>query len=483
MKKINNYIRFVFFVGIAINIVFTGCRKEQIYTGDDAQLQFSKELITFDTVFTTIGSVTRVLKVLNPHKNTIKTDISLLGGNTSSFSVNVDGVSGTSFKDIEIRGKDSIFIFIKVNLNPNAQNMPMIIADTLAFFTNGNRQNVELVACGEDAIFLVSNDTLVNEKGEFIMCVNIVAESGETITWTKDKPYVIYGAAMVRPNAKLIIEAGTRIYLHKKAMIWVYGGCIHVNGTKEDSVVFQGDRRSEAYERDFSQWDRIWICEGKNDNIINYAVIKNAFIGIQAEIFEKDLGNKLILTNTEIRCSEFCNFLGKGYTVEAYNNIFSNSAKYCVALQQGGNYTFINNTIYNQYSYSPVRTAPAVLFSNYYMPDITTIIPGNFQCRFINNIVYGNKEIELDCGIKKDVNFELYVENCLIKTKQSVLDKFTSHSNIILNKDPSLEDIKIYDFRLKADSPCKGAGKITTEVQQDITGAVRNSPPSIGAYE
>ena len=162
MKNKNKYIQFILFVGITASVVFTGCRKEPIYTGDDAQLQFSGdirngELITFDTVFTTIGSVTRVLKVLNPHKNTIKTDISLLGGNVSNFSVNVDGVSGTAFKDVEIRGKDSIFIFVKVNLNPNAQNSPMVIADTLAFFTNGNRQNVELVACGEDAIFIVPN--------------------------------------------------------------------------------------------------------------------------------------------------------------------------------------------------------------------------------------------------------------------------------------------------------------------------------------
>jgi len=487
MKNKNRHIRLVIFAGIAAGIVFAGCRKDQIYKGDNAQLQFSGDirnggLITFDTVFTTIGSVTRVLRVLNPYKNTIKTDISLLGGNVSYYSINVDGISGTSFKDVEIRGKDSIFIFVKVNLNPNAQNSPMVVADTLVFFTNGNRQNVELVACGEDAIFIVPNRVITDDTGKIIMRYNIVAEEGKQVTWTKDKPYVIYGCAVIDSVAKLTIEAGTRIYLHKKAMIWVYPeGCIHVNGTKDEPVVFQGDRRSEAYERDYAQWDRIWICEGKNDNIINYAVIKNANVGIQAEIFEKDMGNKLILTNTEIRCSEIYNFLGRGYTVEAYNNIFSNSATRCVSLQQGGNYTFINNTIYNQYF--TVRTEPAVFFSNYYMPDITTIFMGNFQCSFINNIVYGNITNELGCSITKDADFKLYVENCLIKTDQKALENFTTYSNLILNKDPSVENFKDYNFRLKSDSPCKGAGKATTQVQQDITGATRSNPPSIGAYE
>ena len=482
MKNRNNYIRTILFWVLIVGIAFTSCRKDTVYTGD-VQLQFSEELITFDTVFTTIGSVTRMLKVINPHKNTIKTDIRLLAGNASCFSVNVDGESGTVFQDVEIRGKDSIFIFIKVNLTKNLQSMPMVIADTLAFLTNGNRQNMQLLACGEDANFIVPKYIYAGQ-----IPYNIVAETGQTVTWKKDKPYVIYGYAVVDSGATLNIEAGTRIYLHKGAGMWVYmEGCLHVNGTKDEPVVFQGDRRSEAYERDFAQWDRIWICEGKQDNTINYAVIKNATIGIQAEVFEKNMGNKLILTNTEIRCSELYNFLGRGYTVEAYNNIFSNSAKSCVALVQGGNYTFINNTIYNQYSYQ--RTDPAVLFSNHYsfmnMEGGTTTILRPFSGVFTNNIVYGNLNKELTCGISNDAYFMLQVENCLIKTEQSVVDKFNTNLNNIFNIDPKLDSVKAYNFNLKSDSPCKGRGKITTipQVQQDITETVRNNPPSIGAYE
>ena len=479
--KIRNYcIKCVLFVGMAAGIMFAGCRKDVVDTGSDVKLRFSKEIISFDTVFTTIGSVTRVLKVFNPHQNTIKTDITLLAGNTSYFSVNVDGESGTVFKDVEIRGKDSIFIFIKVNLNPNAQNTPMVIADTLVFLTNGNRQNVELVACGEDAHFIVPNEEIRDDSGRLILRYNIVAEAGQTVTWTKDKPYVIYGYAAVDFAAKLNIEAGTRIYLHKGAGIWVMEGCIRVNGTKDEPVVFQGDRRSEADNRDFAQWGRIWICEGREDNIINYAVIKNAFIGIQAEVLINNLGNKLILTNTEIRNSQYAAFLGKSYTVEAYNNVFSNCEKFCVALLQGGNYTFINNTIYNQYPF--MRTTPAVLFSNYFMDGITMSGLGNFNGTFINNIVYGNKENELGCAISQSADFKLYVENCLIKAKDSLSDYFTTHSNIIWNENPLFDSIQNYDFRLKSNSPCKGKGK-PTHIQQDITGAIRNNPPSIGAYE
>ncbi|MDR2410000.1 MAG: hypothetical protein LBE13_18075 [Bacteroidales bacterium] len=484
MKKTNYSFRVILFAVMATNIIFLSCQKDKIYTKNDAKLYFSEEMITFDTVFTTIGSITKILTVSNPYKSTIKTDISLAGGAMSSFSINVDGISGRSFKDVEIHAKDSIFIFIKVNLDPNGETNPILIADTLTFFTNGNRQNVELIACGEDANFIIADNVLKDNDGNIIMNYKIIADEGENITWTKTKPYVIYGYAVINSNAKLTVEAGTQIYLHKQAGLWVYPeGCIHVNGTKDEPVVFQGDERKLANEYDFAQWDRIWICEGNNDNIINYAEIKNAFIGIQAEVLEKNMGNKLILTNTDIRCSQAYGFLGRGYSVDAYNNVISNCGNYCLSLVQGGNYNFINNTIYNQFS-SSQRTTPSVYFSNVYYPSATSSgIASDFKCHFINNIVYGRFQKELNLYSVSVTNFELYVDNCLLKTDQDVLDKASAHSNVLLNQDPKVQDVSKYNFALQNDSPCKSKGKKTAQVSEDITGVIRNDPPSIGAYE
>ncbi|MDR1458849.1 MAG: hypothetical protein LBI60_01350 [Bacteroidales bacterium] len=465
-------------------IVFISCHKNRIYTSDDAKLNFSEEILTFDTVFTTIGSITKVLKVSNPHKNTIKTDIGLVGGNISNFSVNVNGVSGSYFKDVEIHSKDSIFIFIKVNLNPNGQNQPILIVDTLAFFTNGNRQNVELLACGEDAHFIVPDVVLKDQNGAVMINYKVIAHERENIIWDNDKPYVIYGYAAIDSLAKLTIKAGTQIYLHKGAGLWVYsGGNIQVEGTKEEPVVFQGDRRNLADEKDLAQWDRIWICEGKDDNKIEYAIIKNAFIGIQAEILTKDMGNKLILKNTIIKNSQGYGLLGRGYRIDAFNNIISNCGNYCLSLVQGGIYNFINNTVYNQYSYS-TRTTPAVYFSNVYYPSVVSAgIASDFYCNFINNIVYGVQPNEFNLLTVSATKFELYVENCLIKTDQSILDNVTAHSDVILNQDPMLVNILENNFALLNNSPCKGKGKIVPQPQEDIIGAPRDAPPSIGAHE
>jgi hypothetical protein len=106
----------------------------------------------------------------------------------------------------------------------------------------------------------------------------IVAGAGETTVWTNDKPYVIYGWAAVDSLGKLIIEPGTRVYLHNGSGIWVYRfGNIHVNGTQEQPVLFRGDRLESWYNTDYAQWDRIWINEGSAENVIQHAIITNAY--------------------------------------------------------------------------------------------------------------------------------------------------------------------------------------------------------------
>lgn len=461
--------------GLLFTLVFSSCKKDDYYTKRDASLEFSQNTITFDTVFTTIGTITKKFTVYNPHKNTIKTNIVLIEGNSSHFSVNVDGVSGTSFTDVEIPAKDSIFIFVKANINPNNINGPILHVDELSFFTNGNRQKVELLACAENANFIIAD----RQVGS--IPYKIAANVNEHITWTKEKPYVIYGYAVVDSAAKLTIEEGTQIYIHKGGGLWVYiDGCLEVNGSKDNPVVFQGDRRSSAPKYDYAQWDRIWINEGSRDNKINYAVIKNAYIGIQVETLDREniTTNKLILSNSIIKCSEGIGFLGRKYNVDAYNNVISDCGSYCLALTQGGTYNFTHNTIYNQYAYS--RATPATYFSNYYIEN-NEILGENFFCNFINNIVYGNASKEFTYDVADGKTFSMQIENCLIKTETKELSGLT-YSDCIFNKNPLVSNIKEYDFSLQSNSPCKGNGK-STSVTEDITGTSRNNPPSIGAYE
>ena len=58
------------------------CKKDKLITNSSAQLEFSTDTIIFDTVFTQIGSITKVFKVYNPHEQAINiSSLELAGGN------------------------------------------------------------------------------------------------------------------------------------------------------------------------------------------------------------------------------------------------------------------------------------------------------------------------------------------------------------------------------------------------------------------
>ena len=105
--------KLLIFTLIMLSII--GCKKDNIeFEENDSPLSFSANEITFDTVFATIGSITKTLKVFNNNKYDLSTDISLRGITEANFRMNIDGVSGNNQKNIIIPAKDSIFIFIEV---------------------------------------------------------------------------------------------------------------------------------------------------------------------------------------------------------------------------------------------------------------------------------------------------------------------------------------------------------------------------------
>ena len=140
----------------------------------DAKLAFTVDTLYFDTVFTTIGTVTKSFRIKNPNNQFIKIDeITLAGGKSSVFRINVDGVPGTRFSDLEIAPRDSMFVFVEATLDPNETADILLIQDSILFLTNGNLQDIDLVAWGQDVHII---------RGGYL---------DEPVTWTNDKPYLI----------------------------------------------------------------------------------------------------------------------------------------------------------------------------------------------------------------------------------------------------------------------------------------------------
>jgi hypothetical protein len=477
---------------VAVNFLFSCVKDDIISTEPSYKLEFSTDTIIFDTVFTTVGSTTRYLKVYNRNQEKISiSQIQLAKGSTSQYQINVDGTPGISVNNIEIDSEDSLFIFIKVTVDPTNQNSPLIISDSIVFETNGNIQDVDLAAWGQDGHFFVGNKNIEGLSYPY----TIVAGEGETVNWEDDKPYVIYGWAVVDSTGILNIGPGCNIHFHQNSGLWVYrGGSIHVNGQLDSIVTFQGDRLEMEYRDLPGQWDRIWINESDVNSEFNYAVIKNGFIGIQAETAEEDMGNTLLLNNTVIQNMSLWGLFTVAYRVISTNSVYANCADKTLFLSVGGLYDFRHCTFANYWS-STVRLEPSFVISNNLIitdgdGNPVTLLGDLQNAYFGNCLIYGYNDEEIILSNNDQALFNYKFDHSILKTTLEISDPLY-YVDCQKNLDPLFEDYTEQDYRLDSLSPAINLGNIEIvngskiDITLDIDGNPRNTDdgPDLGAYE
>ncbi|MCK9617133.1 MAG: hypothetical protein M0R21_04795 [Lentimicrobiaceae bacterium] len=459
-----------------LSVFLFSCNKNDIIDDNPThQPAFSTDTVIFDTVFTTLGSSTRTLMVYNNYKNSLNIkSIHLMRGESSPFRINIDGNPALNVSDIEIAGKDSLYIFVKVTINPNNTDSPLIQSDSLLFETNGKTQYVKLVAWGQDAHFY--NNAIL----------------GSDYTFTAAKPHVIYGSFTVDSLYTLTIEAGAKVYFHNGAFLLVRrDGTLKVDGTKEQPIIFRGDRLEDEYANIPAQWDRIWLSPGSKNNRINYAVIINGTTGIQADTTGTSTEPTLVLDNTLIYNMGEVALLAQGSYVRASNSIFGNCGKGSVFLRFGGNYDFRHCTIGNYWNYT-VRQNEALVLNNYYYDTLGNEQPRDLANAYFGNcIIFGNQynEVLLDNG--KKAAFIYQFENCLMKTNINISNSLY-FNNCIKNEEPWFTDVEINDFALDTIvSAAVNKGNIAvinsafSDIRRDINGVYRiaDGAPDLGAYE
>lgn len=375
-----------------------GCGKVQFSDDPTLKLEFSSDTVLFDTVFTTIGSVTLPLKVYNRNQEALRIDeIALNGGSDSPFRVNIDGEIGPSVTDWPLLAEDSMWIFLEVTVDPNSEQTPFVIEDELRFNANGAEQSVSLIAWGQNAHFHGG----LNELNPLPTCDEV---------WTNDLPHVIYGIVEVEPGCKLTIEEGTQVHVHNGGGLLVYQSTLDVQGALGSEVVFQGDRLEDSYadvpgqwgiELDFqfeteygieevtAQRGGIWLYGGV-ECTMDYAILKNGTIGLQVDTTGTSTEPALDIRNTIIHNMSAYGMYAQGGTIDGFNNLFYDCGQSTAAFTLGGAYRLDHCTFANYWS-EGVRQAPSVLFTDWYED-----INGNIQVRslegsqFNNCIFWGN---------------------------------------------------------------------------------------------
>ena len=226
---------------VAYCLLLTSCKKDSFITDAYARLNITSDTLKYDTVFTTIGSITKSFKIINENNQKLRLGkVKLMGGSGSSFKMNVDGIATNETNDLDIAANDSIYVFVSVTINPNASNLPFIVSDSILISYNGNTRFVQLQSFGQNANFLRNK----------VITDNVV--------WTNNLPYVILGSIRVDTTATLTIQPGCRIYSHADAP-FIVDGTLTVNGTKTNNVVFAGDRLDDVYKDLPASWPGIYF--------------------------------------------------------------------------------------------------------------------------------------------------------------------------------------------------------------------------------
>lgn len=470
----------ILFVISFLGMLGTSCRKETFTTS--GALEFDRDTVMFDTVFTTLGSATRSFKVYNRHNENIRiSQIYLAGGEASKFRINMDGMSGRSFTDIEIAPNDSIWGFVEVTLDPNNLNTPLVVADSIVFVTNGVSQDIDLVAFGQDAYFHFPgpNDS------------TIVFDLSCNEHWHNDKPHVIYGFARVKKGCSLTMDPGTRVHIHRYSGIYVDEGSLYINGTQSDSVTIQGDRLELNYRNMPGQWEYIRLFKPAATTI-QHAIIKNGNMGIVADSFSLDGPNYEIF----IRNSQFLNFasagfFGRGSKVLLENCVLANAGQVAAGFLYGGNYRANNCTFANYYSYS-TRNTPCVVLNNYFKDENENIYTRNLdEATFQNCIIYGSNPSELEFDKADGGNFTYQFNYCLFRVKDDFdISDGVKFNSVLKNPtgDSLFVDYSVNNYHLRSSSPARNRGSLdflTPDTQNDLDGNSRtlDGIPDLGAYE
>ena len=498
---------------ISAVLLWRSCRNDFETTPSTGNLEFSKDTIFLDTVFSNIGSSTYNLKVYNRSSEDINIPSVRLGqGENSNYRLNVDGIPGKVFENVQIMAKDSIFIFIETTVDVTTQtnNTQFLYTDQIVFDSGANEQKVELVTLIQDAVFLFpekypdgTTETLnLGTAEEPLLIYGFFLDDSE-LTFTNDKPYVIYGYAAVAAGKTLNVQPGARIHFHSGSGILVANtASFKANGAPssdpelmENQIVFEGDRLEPSFSDIPGQWGTIWLTNGSTNNELSYTTIKNGIVGLLMEGNDGD--RTLTLNNVEIYNSSNVGLLARTGDVYAENMVIANAGQSVLACSLGGRYTF-NHCTFGNYWVNSFRSFPSVTLDNFLQVSEGELLIADLEeANFNNCIIYGSEQRELGLAKEAGAAFNFNFNHSLIRFEDPQgnfegnpdynFSNASLYTSCTFNQDPSFQEVTLNNYNIETGT--SGAEDIadpsvSAQVPFDLSGILRSATaPDAGAYE
>jgi hypothetical protein len=452
--------RFILVMSASVVLLFfSNCKKDAATVSN---MSFSTDTLTFDTVFTTLGSTTQYFKVFNHSRQPLTINsIKLQQLQGTQYRINVDGISGTSFTNVQIPGRDSIYVFVEVTVNPNSAATPFVIIDNVNFTIGNTTETVFLQAFGQNAHF---------HYGEVIY-------SGHTETWNNDLPHVILGTnnipgVLVECGGTLNIKPGCKVLFQANSALFVEGTLNAISHVWHDSIIFRGVRLEQYYQDLPGQWFGIAFLRSNTciaQGNFNHCVINESQYGIYAggsaisnNASDFQGTEQMPVVNIEksiVSNSQYDAIYGFNANITAQNSLFYTSGDNLVKLGLGGIYNFTNCTMYNFGNAYVSHQNPILLLSN--VVTVTdannhnTYYPEPLTSNFTNCAIYGNLTNEITFSNFDNLDltrFNNSFKYCLLTTPADTLGFFTTvNTKNICNQNPLFKNASANNF-IPADS-------------------------------
>lgn len=442
--------------------LFSACIEDGVTTSPSAQPDFSTDTLKMGTFFTGQPTPTFRFTVRNHNDKIINISrIALREGR--SFRVNVDGLTGSSFSNVEIRPNDSIYVFVEATPAVNGATAPVRVTDHLDFTTNGVERSVVLTIDGQD----------------------VERRTGTVITsdtrWDSPVPYQIFDSLTVARGATLTLAPGTTLCFHDKAAFFVEGTLIS-EGTPEKPVNMTGDRTDNvvgdiSFDLMASQWVGLLFRPESRGNRLSHTVVRNTVSGVLADSL-----SQVSFLNCRLRNSAGYALAAYHADVEATGCEIADAASGALLLH-GGKAGLSQCTFANYYLFAALRGATVQLSHADDDTDDGSGLP-RLSARFTNSIVYG---LGTDLSMGDLDNTDVTFDHCLLK---SAGDDDSHFISILWDQDPLYHTVRedyIFDYRLQPGSPAAEAGApalMPAAAARDFYGVERlASAPSLGAYQ
>lgn len=455
--------------GLAILCVSQSCIEDDITTSPADQPEFSTDTLKMGAMFTDVDNPTFSFRVYNRHDKVINISSIRFRSENSVFRMNVDGLAGKSFNNIEIRPNDSIYVFVAATLPPNGNFKPTLTSDVIEFTTNGVIREVVVTAEGTDVERLYAHTISADTR------------------WEADRPRQIFDSLIVAPGATLTIDPGTRLYFHDGAYMNVHGTLI-TQGEPGRPVELTGDRTGNvvtdiSFDLMSRQWEGLYFSSTARNCRMEYTEVRNTWTGLTVDSTGTTSDPVLTLANCRLRNAAYNALNASHTTIHAYATEFAEAGYGAVSLT-GGDYRFIGCTFSNYYLFSAIM-GPLLRLSHVTPPDSDEATDAGaplLRAEIVNCILYGSGS-EMQPGDLTGT--QVTVTRCLLRSNGENDDHFI---DCFWDQDPMFLTVRndyIFDYRIQPESPAVGQALPGFEPlcgDRDFYGAPRTSC-SLGAYE